>query len=130
MKKSIADQLNQLTPEMLTELGDLKKQEQQLLSQLGLVREKMTKLLTGDAPIRVPRDTSLADRLIESIKASGKEGITVPALAVTLGKSQPTIYTLINKLRGAHPQIMSEKDGARTIHRWVEKNQVGVAMTS
>jgi hypothetical protein len=114
------DALMGLTAEELRQLCELKTEQESLLNQLRAVNGKIAALLGGETSVRVPRDKTLGDRIVEQIKAAGTNGTTVPDIAVTTGKSQASIYGWIEKLRAKHPQLQSERNGARTIHKWIE----------
>lgn len=120
MMNASNDALMGLTAEELKALCELKTQQESLLGQLRIVNSKIAAMLGGDKPIRVPRDSSLGDRIIDLIKAACGSGTTVQDIAVTTGKSQASIYGWLEKLRARHPQLHSEKNGARTFHKWVE----------
>lgn len=100
-------------------LAELAARKEALTTELIAVNSEMSRMMSGDAPVRVPRDKNRGEKIIEVIKAAGPDGIGYDALAARVGASAPTVNTWLIQHAREWPALAQIKDGRRV--RWCWK---------
>jgi hypothetical protein len=110
------DHLTGMSAEELRLLAEKVAEREQLTQRLIELNSEIARMMSGDAPVRVPRDRNRGEKIVEAIKAAGKDGIGYAKLSAAVGACEATICTWLNQHAKEWPALEKLKDG--TSVRW------------
>ncbi|MCX6908217.1 MAG: hypothetical protein NTY01_09265 [Verrucomicrobia bacterium] len=118
MNEQARDVLQGMSADELAAMAKLAQRREALTLELMQVNSEIAKILGGQQEVRVPRDKNRGEKIIETIKAAGPDGIGYEALAARVGASAPTVNTWLSQNAKLWPALVKLKDGVKVRWQW------------